>query len=131
MVGPLGRLLTASTDLGPSHAGDAQLTAELAGTAWPKDLMGWAGEHGLSVRWRPGDNWAIVEGEAKDVGAAFGVAVHDFRGRRGQVFYASAQQPAVPASLRGSVTGLGEIAHQRAARHRGLAWPSIDRREVP
>ena len=109
VAGPMGHLLTASTDLGPSHAGDAQLTAELAGTARPKDLMGWAGEHGLSVRWRPGDNWAIVEGEAKDVGAAFGVAVHDFRGRRGQVFYAAVQQPAVPASLRGSVTGLGRI----------------------
>ena len=46
--------------------------------------MGWAGEHGLSVRWRPGDNWAIVEGEAEDVGAAFGVAVHDFRGAAGR-----------------------------------------------
>ena len=60
--------------------------------------MGWAGEHGLSVRWRPGDNWAIVEGEAPDVGSAFGVSVHDFRGRRGQVFYASLQQPAVPVA---------------------------------
>jgi len=68
LAGPRGHRLTASTDLGPSHAGDAQLTAELAGTARPKDLMGWAGEHGLSVRWRPGDNWAIVEGEAEDVG---------------------------------------------------------------
>ena len=33
VAGPMGHLLTASTDLGPSHAGDAQLTAELAGTA--------------------------------------------------------------------------------------------------
>ena len=31
VAGPMGHLLTASTDLGPSHAGDAQLTAELGG----------------------------------------------------------------------------------------------------
>jgi len=102
-------LLTASADLGPSQADDAQLTAELVGPARPDDLMGWAGARGLSVRWRPGETWAIVEGSARDVGSAFGVDVHDFRGRRGQVFYAALQQPAVPESLRATVTAVGRI----------------------
>ena len=39
--GPLAHLLTASTDLGPSQASDAQLTAELADTGRPDDLMHW------------------------------------------------------------------------------------------
>ena len=30
---------------------------------------------------------------------SFGVPVHDYRGRRGQVFYASPQQPAVPRDV--------------------------------
>mgnify|MGYP001572027977 CR=1 FL=1 len=105
----MSHLLGASTDLGPSHADDAQLTAELTGTARPVDLIGWAGDRGLSVRWNPGDNWAVVAGDAQDVGDAFGVAVHDYRGLRGQVFYASPQQPAVPAPLRAAVSGLGRI----------------------
>jgi len=44
-----------------------------------------------SVRWRPGDDWAIVHGPPSTVAEAVGVAIHDYRGRRGQVFYASPQ----------------------------------------
>jgi kumamolisin len=40
---------------------------------------------------------------------ALGVSVHDYRGRRGQVFYASPQQPAVPTVLRTEVTQVGRI----------------------
>ena len=40
---------------------------------------------------------------------AFDVPVRDYRGRKGQVFYASPQQPSVPSPLRGVVTGLGRI----------------------
>jgi kumamolisin len=40
---------------------------------------------------------------------AFGVQVHDYRGRLGQKFYASPQQPEVPSSLRARVIGLGRI----------------------
>ena len=43
------------------------------------------------------------------VGAAFGVAVHDYRGRLGQVFYASPQQPAVPTAIASEVSELGRI----------------------
>ena len=45
----------------------------------------------------------MVEGPPAAVASAFGVAVHDYRGRRGQVFYASPQQPAVPTSVSAEV----------------------------
>ena len=62
------------------------------------------------MRWRPGDEWAIVEGAAEDVGPAPSKSkVHDYRGQRGQVFYASPQQPSVPSALCGEVTEVGRI----------------------
>jgi hypothetical protein len=75
--GPFALLLGASTDLGPSHRDDTQLTAALRDATQPQDLVGWAHEQGLSVHWRPGDNWAIVEGNAENVASAFDVEVHD------------------------------------------------------
>ena len=107
--GPYALLLGASTDLGPSHRDDAQLTVALHDSTRPEALVGWAQGQGLSVRWRPGDNWAIVEGAAENVGSAFGVQVHDYRGRRGQVFYASPHQPSVPSALSGEVAEVGRI----------------------
>jgi kumamolisin len=109
ITGPMARLLESSTDLGPSRTDEAQLTAALHDSGRPEALFGWARSRDLSVRWRPGDQWAIVDGAPRDVASAFGVAVHDYRGRRGQVFYASAQQPSVPAPVRGVVTALGRI----------------------
>jgi kumamolisin len=106
--GPYALLLGASTDLGPATAEEVQLTAALRDHARPSDLMVWAGGVGLSVRWRQGDDWAIVEGAPENVSKALGVEVHDYRGQQGQVFYASPQQPAVPPSVR-SVVGLGRI----------------------
>ena len=41
--------------------------------------------------------------------SAFDVEVHDYRGKRGQVFYASPQQPAIPESLRDEVAEFGRI----------------------
>ena len=107
--GPLGLFLAASADLGPSHARHAQLTVALRGSARPEALIGWADAQGLSTRWRAGDQWAIVEGAPSALGGAFGVAVHDYRGKRGQVFYASGQQPAVPAPLHSEISELGRI----------------------
>ncbi|RDH74211.1 peptidase S53 [Mycolicibacterium moriokaense] len=107
--GPFASLLASSTDLGPSRSGDAQLTVALPGPAAPEQLRAWAGAHGLWVRWNPGEAWAIVEGHGGDMARAFGVPVHDYRGRKGQVFYASAEQPTVPAALTDAVTGLGRI----------------------
>ena len=80
------------------------------------------------MRWRPGDDWAIVHGPPTEVAAAFGVSVHDYRGRRGQVFYASPQQPAIPDELRGQVAGLGRILGYTPQRE---ARPSILPLDVP
>ena len=51
---------------------------------------------------------AVVEGPLQAVARAFDVEVHDYRGRRGQVFYAR-QQPQVPDEVRGEVSELGRI----------------------
>jgi kumamolisin len=107
--GPFALLLGASTDLGPSHRDDTQLTVELRDSTRPTRLVGWARDQGLSVRWQPGKNWAVVEGEADKVGSAFDVEVHDYRGQRGQLFYASPQQPSVPEEVRPEVVELGRI----------------------
>lgn len=107
--GPLALLLASSTDLGPSRDGSAQLTVTLVDSARPAALIDWASGHSMRVRWRAGDTWAIVEGAARDVATAFNVPVNDYRGRKGQVFYASPQQPAVPEPLRGALTALGRI----------------------
>jgi kumamolisin len=107
--GPFASLLASSTDLGTAHGDRVQLTATLIDDSRPEELMGWADGQHLSVRWEPGEAWAIVEGRPDDVATAFAVEVHDYRGRRGQQFYASPQQPEVPTSLRAEVTGLGRI----------------------
>lgn len=130
--GPLAFLLTSSTDLGPAQTEQIQITAALNETRRPNALMAWASGNGLSVRWRPGDNWAIVEGAPGAVSETFGVHVHDYRGRLGQVFYASPQQPAVPAPLRREVSELGRIlgytphhmARPPAPPHRGGLTPA-------
>ncbi|MGV9797867.1 S53 family peptidase [Mycobacterium sp. NPDC003449] len=109
IAGPYAQLLAASADLGPSDGGPVQLTMTLSHPGRPVALFGWADAHQLSVRWRPGDHWAIVEGAPADVATAFGVDIHDYRGKRGQEFYASPQQPSVPEPLRGEITEAGRI----------------------
>ncbi|MBP2453826.1 kumamolisin [Mycolicibacterium lutetiense] len=109
ITGPYAQLLSASADLGPAANGSAQLTVTLNSAARPAELFGWAEEHSLSIRWRPGDTWAIAEGQSADLATAFGVDIHDYLGRRGQEFYASPQQPSIPQRLSGEVTGVGRI----------------------
>ena len=107
--GPYASLLASSTDLGPSRRTDAQLTAALRNSMRPAALFGWADNNGLAVRWRPGTQWAVVEGAAENVARAFDVEVHDYRGQRGQVFYASPQQPSIPEPVRAEVAEFGRI----------------------
>lgn len=109
ITGPYASLLAASTNLGPSRAGDAQLTVTLATPARPDALIDWAATHRLAVRWQPGEAWAVVAGPADAVSGAFEVPVRDFRGRQGQLYYASPMQPEVPAALGGEVTAVGRI----------------------
>jgi kumamolisin len=109
ITGPYASLLASSSDLGPSHSSDAQLTVTLAEPKRAQELVRWAGDRGLSVRGQPDDGWAIVEGSAADLARAFTVSVHDYRGLKGQVFYASPQQPSIPSPLHGVVSEVGRI----------------------
>jgi kumamolisin len=106
---PYASLLARSDDLGPSRTALSRLTVTLRSSTTPATLIGWAKSRGLSVRWRRGDAWAVVEGPAPGVARAFKVAVHDYRDGAGHVFYASPQQPAVPTPLQADVSAFGRI----------------------
>lgn len=128
ITGPFARLLAQSTDLGPARNRPVRVTAELIRPATPVNLTRWAAGHGLSVHWRDGDGWAILEGRPDAVAGAFGVAVHDYRSRDGDVFYASPQQPGIPVAARAEVAGLGRILSYTPYRE-GL--PPTPPRDVP
>jgi len=126
--GPLGWLLASSSDLGPARERRAQVTVMLHDATRPGDLIRWVADRRPSVQWQPGQDWAYVEGAAEDLGRAFAVAVHDYRGRRGQVFYASARQPSTPAPLAREVSEIGRILGY-SPHHR--AGPVILAQDVP
>jgi kumamolisin len=126
--GPYGRLLAESVDLGQARSDRVQLTASLSRPARPDQLTEWASTHAMSVRWHDGDSWAIVEGAPDAVADAFGVVVHDYRARRGDIFYASPQQPDIPPAIRREVTGFGRILSYTPF-HEGL--PPTPPRDVP
>jgi kumamolisin len=109
VTGPYADLLASSTDLGPARDEHVQLTAALHQSQRPELLQEWSASRGLSVRWRDGDPWAVVEGPAPAISAAFDVDVHDYRGQRGQLFYAAPQQPAVPQEVAVEVAELGRV----------------------
>ncbi len=122
--GPFAALLASSTDLGSARTPQVRLTAALHQPDRPDRLQRWAQRHHLSVQWRQDDPWAVIEGTPAAVSDAFGVDVHDYRGRRGQIFYAAAQQPAVPSALHGEVAGLGRILSYTPYREsRPPGWP--------
>ena len=120
--GPYAALLNSSTDLGASSDQHVQVTAALHDGRAPSRLGKWAHRAGLSVRWRTGDNWAILDGPAPAMGAALGVAVHDYLGPQGQRFHASPFQPTVPTALRAEVEGLGRVLSYTPHHHAG-PWP--------
>lgn len=124
--GPFEKLLASATNLGDSRAPLVELTAELRGTERPDRLEAWAAANGLAVRWHSGEPWAVVEGAAVDVATALGVVVRDYRGRAGQVFYASPQQPAVPDSLTETVAGLGRILSYSPFHSNGPSMRPLD-----
>lgn len=113
IAGPYARLLAQAADLGPAREDRVHVTASLHRPARPVLLQGWARDRDLTVRWRDGDDWAVIEGSPSAVADAFGVAVRDYRTRggpdSGRVFYASPQQPGVPPVARAEVSGLGRI----------------------
>ena len=109
IAGPFAVLLANSVDLGPARADHTQVTVALRDSAPPRRLTEWARQQHLSVRWRPGDGWAVLDGPAAALGGAFGVDIHHYRHPRGTVFYASPQQPGVPTALAPEVDGFGRI----------------------
>lgn len=109
ITGPYAALLNNSADLGPANSGDVRLTAALRPGSAPDRLGDWATRQGLSVAWRTGDPWAVLVGAPTAMARALDLDIHDYRGRRGNVFYASPQQPAVPPAARAEVSELGRI----------------------
>lgn len=124
--GPYALLLGGSTNLGASRAQTVELTAELHGSTRPDRLLRWAADSGLSMRWRTGDRWAVLQGPPADVAAALHVDVLDYRGRKGQTFYASPQQPVVPAALDDSVSGFGRILSYTPYHSNGPSFLPLD-----
>lgn len=107
--GPYGQLIDASTDLGAAGGQRIRVTAELRAAVRPSLLTNWAVAHGLSVQWRDGDRWAVLQGPADAAAQALDVDIRTYRGEQGQVFYASPQQPEVPADAHTEVAGLGRV----------------------
>jgi len=129
--GPYARMLAQAADLGPASRDRVEVTAALHRRTEPVLLDAWGRAHGLAVRWRDGDDWAVIEGRPGAIADAFGVAVHDYRIRggpdAGRVFYASPQQPPVPPGTGAEVAGIGRILGYTPARE---ALPMLPR-EVP
>jgi kumamolisin len=65
----------------------------------------------LRVTWYTGEKFAVVSGSASSIGAAMDVPVNSYRSRTGELFYATARQPAVPAQLATDVSGVGRISN--------------------
>lgn len=126
-TGPLAWLLHSSVDLGPAHNQRVSTVVALRARTRPTQLLAWAARAGLQVSWQPGADWSEVSGTVRSIAAAFGVSVHDYRGRQGQVFYASAQQVNVPGGIRSDVVQVGRILsfvpHRSATR--ALAGPRL------
>lgn len=128
--GAYARLLADATDLGPASDPRVQITAELNQPSAPRDLQAWAGSRNLSVRWRDGDGWAVIEGTAGAVTKAFGIAVRQYQIRhgpeQGRTFYASPQQPQVPRRARTDVAGLGRVLGYLPYRENRPPSPPLD-----
>jgi len=128
--GPYARMLAAAAQLGPARSDRVKLTAALGQPAEPVRLDAWSAARGLSVRWQPGEDWAVIEGAPATVAAAFGVEVNDYRissgPDAGRVFYASPQQPAVPGEVGAEVTGLGRILGYLPHRMKAPPTPPLD-----
>jgi len=65
---------------------------------------------GLRATWRRGNDWLLVGGAARGFSAAFGVRARWYRSPHGTRYYASAQDPSLPASLRPLVTEAGHLS---------------------
>ena len=106
ITGPYASLLAASRDLGPSQPvmlsspsrcplPTAHTLFGWADTAWDSRCDGDLDSRGRSSKARPGPRTGFRRTRTR------------LPGSKGQVFYASSQQPSLPAPLRDDVTGVG------------------------
>jgi len=109
ITGPYAAMLAASADLGPAHSDRVHVTAALRDRSRPNALIDWSRNHGLEAGWRDGENWAVIEGSPTAVSDALEVRIDDYGNARGQIFYASPQQPQVPEAVRHDVAELGRV----------------------
>lgn len=89
--------------LGPSPAVVAGVRSALAGA-------------GLQSAWQPGNPFLTVEGPAAAIDQEFRTRTHDYVARSGRHFYASAQDPVIPAPLQPAVTGASHLTDYGRAR---------------
>lgn len=129
--GPYARLLAESADLGPSGFDTARVTVALQRNSEPVQLAAWARSHDLSLQWRQGEDWAVLNGRPAAMSSALGVPLRDYRIQdgpdAGRVFYASPLQPDIPVDARTEVSGLGRVLGYTPVRE---TLPPIPR-EVP
>ena len=64
---------------------------------------------GLSAGWNRGSEFVTARGPAAAVAHLLGVPIHDFRSRRGILFYAGLRSAAVPAGLAGLVRAVDYV----------------------
>jgi kumamolisin len=64
---------------------------------------------GLTPDWTAGNAWMTIEGPASRVEKIFGVTARWYRSPRGVKYYAAAQTPVLPGSLRPYVTAVGRL----------------------
>ena len=86
-----------------------QLTAELSDGARPVALTDWAGDRGLSVSWRDGDGWAVLEERRVRSPVPSTSRCTTTAAARGRSSTPRRNSPAFPQQLRGEVTELGRI----------------------
>jgi kumamolisin len=99
-------VLASSKNLGPSRAAHSGVIARLRDNSEPRALEQFAAAAGLRVSWKPGDDWAVVNGPALLLGRALHVTIDEFRAPNGRTFYAATAQAHSPTP---DVASLGSI----------------------
>jgi kumamolisin len=110
-AGYWSQALAGSEQVGPSSARAVEVAVTLAtGAARPERLIAWTRNHGLHALWVTGEPAAVLSGSAPAVGSALSDPIREYRAANGRRFYQAMRTPAVPAALRGVVTGIGTIS---------------------
>jgi subtilase family serine protease len=91
-----------------------------------QQIAGWLKAHGFSlVHVARGRNWISFNGSAAQVQSAFGTEIHHYN-VNGELHYANATAPSIPAAVRGIVTGIRGL-HDFRPRPRSIRRNSVAR----